>query len=83
MNEVKIEIAAATNSGKSTIVYLLEQVLLEHGINYTYKIGDMELVERSDSFDNNQEKRLAYLKDNLKVEISTKQISRTALSTTK
>ena len=83
MNELKIEIAAATNGGKSTIACLLEQVLTEYGIKYSYKIGDRELVERNSNFYKNQDKRLAHLRNNLKVEISTKQISRTELSTIK
>ena len=82
MNDIKIEIAAGTNCGKSTIAYLLEQALTNSGISFSYKIDDRELVERGDSFYKNQEKRLAHLKDNLKVEISTKQINRQALSIT-
>ena len=82
MNELKIEIAGGTNCGKSTIAYLIEQALIDSGINFSYKIGDREPLERSDTFYMKQGKRLAHLKDNLEVEISTKQISRRDLSTT-
>ena len=82
MNALKIEIAGGTNCGKSTVAYLIEQALTDNGINFSYKIGDRELAERSDTFYMKQGKRIAHLKDNLKVEISTKQINRQALSIT-
>ena len=80
MNKVKIEIAGGTNCGKSTIAYLIEQTLASHGINFSYKIGDREPLERSDTFSMGQDKRLAHLKGNLEVEISTKQINRCCLT---
>ena len=83
MNEIRIEITGGTNGGTSTIAYLIEQALASSGIGFSYKENDREPLERSLAFSLNQHKRLEHLKKNAQVELSTKQISRTELSTTK
>ncbi|MCK5610375.1 hypothetical protein KAR91_51355 [Candidatus Pacearchaeota archaeon] len=83
MNEIRIEITGGTNGGTSTIAYLIEQALASNGIGFSYKENDREPLERSLTFSLNQRKRLAHLKKNAQVELSTKQISRTELSTIK
>ena len=83
MNEIKIEITGGTNVGTSTIAYLIEQVLASNGIGFSYKENDREPLERSLAFSLNQQERLDCIKKKVQVELSTKQISRTELSTIK
>ena len=81
MNDIKIEVSGGVNTGKSTVIQLIERTLIEHGIDYNFKEGDQEIRDRGgrfvyiESFDT----RLERLKDKLNIEISTVQINRECL----
>lgn len=81
MHDIKIEVSGGVNTGKSTVIQLIERALIEHGIDYNFKEGDQEIQDRGDrfayveSFDN----RVEGLKDKLNIEISTVVINRECL----
>lgn len=82
MNGISIEVSGAANTGKSTVIQLIEHVLTENGITYNFKEGDQETRDRGlsfayvESFDN----RINTLKNNVNIEISTKQLNRAFLN---
>jgi len=81
MNDIKITVAGATNTGKSTVIQLIERALIEHGIDYNFKEGDQEIRDRGNRFAyiESFDARLEGLKDKLNIEISTVQANRECL----
>ena len=48
--EIIIKIGGTTGAGKSTVAIIIEQALMDAGINYRYEEGDSEMEERTTSF---------------------------------
>ena len=82
MNDIKIEVSGGVNTGKSTVIQVIERALIENGIDYAFKEGDQEIRERGNSFAyvESFDTRIAALKDKLNIEISTKQLNRDGLT---
>ena len=78
MNDIKIQVSGRVNTGKSTVIEIIERALIERGIDYNFKEDDQELKDRGicfnylESFDT----RVVALKDKLNIEISTVVINR-------
>ena len=82
MNDIKIEVSGGVNTGKSTVIQLVERALIENGIHYNFKEGDQETKDRGESFAyvESFDTRIEALKDKLNIEISTKQFNRDTLN---
>ena len=75
-NDLKVIVAGRPNSGKSHLLFLIEQTLKENGIKCPIRENDMELYERRPDMAVGFEDRLAKIKNTLTVEFSTQQINR-------
>jgi len=74
-DELKIEILGSTNTGKSTLLYLIKETLKEKGINVKFEDIDFDNDEKrfDKHFRKNLNERINMLK-NRKIKISTKNI---------